>query len=140
MEGGYTGPEEVDYRRYNRPVEISSRWGVVTAKFATPSVGSAESPGIAEAIASAIDDAGKGLRYLVLDVSRVTFVNSMGLGMWINLRNRVLPLGGEVILLGLREELRLLMKTVKVDELFQVVPDQDGLRKALRGWRGGGGD
>lgn len=112
---------------------ITPTLGVVTAKLVGPSIGQREVPIITELVAAAIAEKGAGLQHLVLDLSQVTFMNSMALGMCVDLRNRTAKSGGKakVIIVGMSAELTSLFKMVKFDKLFTIVKDAAELQRAM---------
>ncbi|HRP62281.1 MAG TPA: STAS domain-containing protein [Phycisphaerales bacterium] len=109
------------------------RDGVLMAKLITPSIGQRESPIITQLIATELEAAGTANppRALVLDFSQVTFLNSMGLGMCIDLRNRMAVIKGRVILYGVNTQLLETLKLTKMDRLFTIVDDVKKLEAAV---------
>lgn len=107
------------------------RRGVLTVRLAGPSVGEREAPIIANQIQRAIDAAGKTLRSLVLDMSDVQVISSMGLGMCIDVRHQVAKLRAESIVYGLNSQLSELFHMMKVDRLFTMVGDEVELDRAV---------
>lgn len=105
--------------------------GVLTAKLAGPSIGQREVPIITDQVVGAIAHHGDAIRWLVLDMSDVTFINSMGLGMCIDFRNRIAKSGAKAALLGLNEPLLDLFKMVKVDRLFAILKDGSDAAKVM---------
>lgn len=104
---------------------------MVNARLVGPSIGQREVPIITDLVSAAIADKGAGLEFLVLDLSQVTFMNSMALGMCVDLRNRATKAGGKakVIIMGMNAELTNLFKMVKFDKLFAIVKDGAELKK-----------
>jgi anti-anti-sigma factor len=93
--------------------------GVLMVKFVGPSIGQREVPIITEMVAGALSQH-TVIRWLALDLSDITFINSMGLGMCIDFRNRVNKTGGKAALVGMNQQLTDLFKMVKVDRLFSI--------------------
>ena len=104
-----------------RYVDVSVRDHVVSAAFRASAVGTQETPVIAEEIISAMNDEGERLQHLVLDLSGVTFMNSSGLGMCIELRNRADAHGAKTSVVGMHANLMEVFVLMKVDRLFQIV-------------------
>jgi anti-anti-sigma factor len=112
-------------------VKCTHRGDVLHAKLAGPAVGQRETPIISQALGLEIDGAAE-LRALVLDFSDVTFLNSMGLGMCIELRGRMQARKGRTILYGLSEQLLQTIKLTKMDRLFILADTTAALEKALK--------
>jgi anti-anti-sigma factor len=64
-----------------------------------------------------------GCRKLVLDLEKVPFVDSAGLGEVVRTRNTLNKLGGEVRLLKPTQRLRDLLKITRLDVWFQIFED-----------------
>ena len=111
--------------------EVESKAGVITARLISPSIGQREVPIITDIVGPAIDKAPLGFRWLVLDMSNVTFMNSMALGMCIDFRNRTSKASGKAALFGLNQQLLELFKMVKFDKLFTIAKDRDELAKII---------
>jgi anti-anti-sigma factor len=109
--------------------QLDSKGGVLTAKLIGPSIGQREVPIITEMVGPAIDKAPLGFRWLVLDLSQITFMNSMALGMCIDFRNRANKAGGKTILYAMNDQMTALFKMVKVDRLYTLVKDAAQLAK-----------
>lgn len=73
----------------------------------------------------------KTIKYLVLDLSAVSFMSSMGLSMFIGARNAAAAVGAQPVLFGLNKDLKSLMAMMKMDKLFKVVDSQADLNKLL---------
>ena len=65
---------------------------VLTAHMVGPSVGGREAPIISRMVQDRINEVGNGLRYVVLDFSDVTFINSAGLGACVISRTMMRPM------------------------------------------------
>jgi anti-anti-sigma factor len=103
---------------------------VLVARFAGPAIGQREAPIIISELSAELDRR-SSLSALVLDFSNVTFLNSMGLGMCIELRNRVQRDKARVVLYGLNGPLLDTLKLTKMDRLFTIVDGADALAKTL---------
>src|SRR5262245_37691755 len=119
-------PEEIKQSLF---AEVNSRAGVITAKFISPNIAQREVPIITDIVGPVIDKAPIGFRWLVLDMTNVTFMNSMALGMCIDFRNRTNKAGGKAALFGLNQQLLDLFKMVRFDKLFTIVRDAQELTK-----------
>ncbi|HMN97030.1 MAG TPA: STAS domain-containing protein [Phycisphaerales bacterium] len=105
----------------------------LTVRIAGPQVGNREAPIIGEEVMASIDELGrsKWLRHVVIDLSDVGFMSSVGLGLCINIRNRATEHGSSAILYGVKPDLRKAMALMRLDKLFKFVDGRDGLAKAL---------
>ena len=105
---------------------------VLTIKPAGPNVGQREAPIIDKDVKPLLAAAGTNLKGLVLDLSDVTFMSSMGLGTCIALRNEANSVGAKTALFGLRSELEDLFKMMRIHKLYQVQKNQAALDKWLK--------
>jgi anti-sigma B factor antagonist len=62
---------------------------------------------------------------LVLDLSKLSYINSSGLGILINLLKTVQVKGGDIKLTGLQGELRELFSITSLDQIFSVFSSVD---------------
>ena len=112
-------------------VELTYRDGVLLIKPEGPSIGQREAPIIQEEAKAFLEEAGKDLKHLVLDMSTVTFMSSMGLGMCISFRNAASAVKADAILFGLSKDLHALMSMMKIEKLYKIAKDQKHLDKLL---------
>lgn len=61
---------------------------------------------------------GNGKRRIVLDFSQVTFINSVNIAQIVALRHRSAPLGVELRVAGLRENIKAVFRILRLDKLF----------------------
>jgi anti-anti-sigma factor len=73
---------------------------------------------------------GKG-RAMVLDLSDVRMLSSMGLGMCVDLKNQADRAKMRPLLFGVSTTLLELLKLMRVDRLYTVVADQSALDRQL---------
>ena len=126
-------PDRTDTQEdLSRFVALTTAGGVVTATFTGPAIGRDEAPAIASEAIGALQRAGRKLRFLVLDFSRVTFINSAGLGMVIDLRNRANGQGAASLATGLNDDLTAVFEAMKISRLFEVFDGPDDLARRLR--------
>jgi anti-anti-sigma regulatory factor len=116
----------------SRFVALTTAGGVLTATFTGPAIGRDEAPAIASTAIGALQRAGSRLQFLVLDFSRVTFINSAGLGMCIELRNRANAQGAASLATGLNDDLTTVFNAMKIDRLIEVVDGGDELARRLK--------
>src|SRR5436309_14137004 len=62
---------------------------------------------------------------LVVDLSRVTYIDSAGLAALIGAMQRVEGYGGKFLLAGLQETVRSIFEISRLDQVFQIFPDAD---------------
>ncbi|MCP3903673.1 MAG: STAS domain-containing protein [Planctomycetes bacterium] len=103
----------------SRYVELTARGGILTATVTTPALGLREAPAVAEVLVDAIDEFRGTLRYIVLDLSSVAFMNSTGLGMCIDARNRAANRGAGAVAVGLGRDIEALFELMRLDRFFQ---------------------
>lgn len=104
--------DEPDYVAFTHP------HGHLVARIVVPSVGQAEAPIIREQIAAHMARLPSG-GYFVLDLSQVSLLSSMGLGVCVDLRNVAEKNGLRPILFGLNRHLDELFRLMRIDHLFQ---------------------
>ena len=105
--------------------------GVLTVKLVGPSIGTREAPIISEEVLAAIDSLKGGLTAVVLDLSEVSFMSSVGLGTCINIRNKADSVKAKPILFGLNKDLAKLFSLMKLDRLYKVADSPKKLQKLL---------
>ncbi len=113
-------------------VEINTHPGVLHVKLLGPQVGQRESPLISQDVEPYIRDAGKSMKFFVVDLQSVTFMSSMGLGICIALRHKANAAGAKSILYGTPKELMQLFTMMKIDKLYTFAKDQRELDAAMR--------
>jgi anti-anti-sigma regulatory factor len=74
--------------RQPRAVEIKADGDTIAAKIIGPVIEANRAQVILDDVGKAIDDAGSGLRFMVLDFDEVTFINSTGIGTCLELGAR----------------------------------------------------
>ncbi|MFO0783550.1 MAG: STAS domain-containing protein [Phycisphaerales bacterium] len=110
-------------------VEIAWDGPVVMIKPSGPNIGQRETPIIQEDINPYLKL--KTIKFMVLDLSGVAFMSSMGLSMCIAARNAAATAGAQPVLYGLNKDLRSLMAMMKMDKLYKVIDTQADLDKVL---------
>ncbi len=80
------------------------------------------SPVVAEAFNAVIK---KKPKRIVIDLSRVTYIDSAGIAVLILAMQDVEAYGGKFSLSGLQETLRLIFETSRLDRTFQIFPNVD---------------
>ena len=100
--------------------EVTTHEGVVLARLVGPTIEEHRGEAIVAAVRTAIEQAGDAMRFLVLDFSKVRFINSSGLASCVELRNGLHEKGVRTIAYRLSDDLVALMRKVKLDHLFQI--------------------
>jgi anti-sigma B factor antagonist len=62
---------------------------------------------------------------LVVDLSRVTYIDSSGLAVLIEAMQNVAAYGGKFALAGLQESVRPIFEIARLDQVFRIFPDVD---------------
>ncbi|MFM7480931.1 MAG: STAS domain-containing protein [Planctomycetota bacterium] len=104
---------------------------VLIARPAGPNIGQREAPIVAQDLEPIMKGAGKAMKFMVLDLSAVQFMSSMGIGTCINCRNGAAALGAKPVLYGANKELRNLLTMMKIDKLFTIVDSREALNKLV---------
>jgi len=68
---------------------------------------------------------------LILDCSKLEFVDSMGLGVMISLLRRVRGEKGDLKVTGLSKDVRQVFEITRLHRLFEIFPDVEAARKSF---------
>ncbi len=112
-------------------VEVKWAEPFLTIRPSGPQIGQRESPIITDEVTPFLKQAGKTLKVLILDLTDVTFMSSMGLGMCIAFRNQANNVGAKAVLYGASAELLKLLAMMKIEKLYQIARSDDELKAAL---------
>jgi len=104
----------------------------VVVRLVAPSIGQHEAPIISGEIAGALAQAPPRCKHLVLDLSAVSVVSSMGLAMCIDVRKSAKEQGMKTVLFGLNAHLRGLLRMMRVERLYKIVHSKDDLAKMIK--------
>ena len=85
------------------------------------------SPSVTAALNAMI---GKKPKQLVVDLSRVTYIDSSGLAVLIEGMQNVEDYGGRFALAGLQENVRSIFETARLDQVFLIYPHVDAALSA----------
>jgi anti-sigma B factor antagonist len=80
------------------------------------------SPNVAESLRAIIR---KRPKRLVVDLARVSYIDSSGLAVLIEAMQNVEAYGGKFALAGLGEDVRTIFEIAKLDQVFRIFPDVD---------------
>jgi len=113
------------------PVELQVRNGHLLAAVTVGVVGQSEAQLAHEAISRALSGfEGKG-RLFVLDLSRVSLLSSLGLGMCVDTRHRAIEREMKPVLYGLQPSLLELLRMMKMDRLFTIAHGEAEFRRMV---------
>jgi len=112
-------------------VNFEQDGNALVARLVGPNIGQREAGIITEAFGDALATAGKS-KYLLLDMSQVSFMNSMGIGMLVVLRGKAAAKKMKLVMGNVRSELEQLLKMVRLDKLFTICATDEQLRKAMK--------
>jgi anti-anti-sigma factor len=113
-------------------VEFTHPGGHLLAKVVVPSVGQNEAPVIREQIVSRLGEAAKG-KSLIIDLSQVSLVSSLGLGTFVDLRNNAEKAGLRPVVYGLNRHLLDLFRLMKIERLFTMLKSPNELDELTAG-------
>ena len=68
---------------------------------------------------------GEGCNRIVLDLEKVYWINSMGIGSIMKSQSFILENNGQLILSGLNEKMKALFKKTQLSEIFIIRPNQE---------------
>lgn len=80
------------------------------------------SPGIASSLAAMVQNRPQ---QLVVDLSRVSYIDSSGLAVLIEAMQNVAAYGGKFALAGLQDVVRPIFEIARLDQVFRIFPDVD---------------
>ncbi|MSR28262.1 MAG: anti-sigma factor antagonist [Phycisphaerales bacterium] len=112
-------------------VEFTWDGSILIVKPQGPNIGQREAPIMNADIDPYLKSLGKAVKYMVLDLSGVQFMSSMGIGSCINCRNGAAALGAKPILYGANKDLRALLAMMKIEKLFGIAESRDALNKMV---------
>jgi anti-sigma B factor antagonist len=82
------------------------------------------SPDVEQSLASIIS---RRPMHVLVDLSGVTFIDSSGLAVLIHALQNVQEYGGRLLLSGINEDVRTILKMARLDQVFLIDPRDDGL-------------
>jgi anti-anti-sigma factor len=113
-------------------VEFSNDGDALVATVFLANIGQRESKIIAMSVQDALGTSKPGLKYLVIDMGTVTFMNSMGIGMLIDARSRAAGMKMKTVLSNVGDDMLKLLKMVRLDKVFTLCQNDKQLKKALK--------
>ena len=112
-------------------LETSFSGGVLTVRMAGPNLGQRETPIVAGELHRTLEQYRSRLHLVVLDMSDVKTMASLGLGLCIDARNTTNEFGARTVLYGLNEQLQELFTMMKVDRLFTMASTKAELHRTM---------
>lgn len=73
-----------------------------------------------------LDEVEQGVRVVIVDFTRATYIDSSGLGALVSLGKRLRESGGDLRLAALNDDLRTLFELTRLDALFPLFASRDG--------------
>ena len=105
----------------------------VVIRVVTPSVGQHEAPVISLEFMEAFREAPSGCKWVVIDLSAVSVVSSMGLAMCLDIRKQAKERGMKTVLYGMNAHLRGLFRMMRVERLYKLIHSKDDLKAIIEG-------
>ena len=112
-------------------VNFEEDGSILIARLVGPNIGQREAEIITEAMGKMLQ-AAIDASIMHVDMSEVTFMNSMGIGMLVDLRGKAANRKMKLVLGGVKPELEQLLKMVRLDKLFKICTNDAQLAKALK--------
>ncbi len=113
-------------------LELSWDGTILIIKPICPNVGQREAPIMKADLEPVVKGAGKAMKFMVMDLSSVQFMSSMGLGMVIDMRNTAAQLGATAVLYGVNKDLRALLAMMKIEKLYKFADNERQLQDLCR--------
>ncbi len=113
------------------PVSIEQEASLLRIRVGGPLLGQQEAPLVASAAAAAIKAATPRPARVVIDLSEVTAISSLGLGTCLEIRRLAGAIGAETLLLGASEPMTAIFRTMRLDRLYTMVVNETALRRLL---------
>ena len=111
-------------------VEITHPGGHLLVRVLAPSVGQAEAPLLRDAVVLRLGEASAG-KAVVIDLSQVSLVSSLGLGTIVDIRNTAEKAGLRPCVHGMNRHLAELFQLMRIERLFTVLRSQQELDRLL---------
>ena len=105
----------------------------VILRVVTPSVGQHEAPVISLEFMDKFKDVPSSCKWVVIDLSAVSVVSSMGLAMCLDIRKQANERGMKTVLYGMNAHLRGLFRMMRVERLYKVMHSKDDLKAIIEG-------
>ena len=106
--------------------------GIIRVTIHSAFLADRETPQVAKRVQDALDAFEGDGPVLVFDLAAVEFLNSMGLGMLINMRNRLCDRRGRTVILKPSIHLQSLLDLVRANRLFHIFDAEESLQNFVR--------
>lgn len=111
--------------------DVSTSGGIITVKITSHAIEEREAHAIMVPVKEAIAQTGDALRFVVLDLGEVNFINSSGLAACIELRSEADAVGARTIVYRPKDEVNQVFKMVRVDRLYVFAHSEDELDRLI---------
>jgi anti-anti-sigma factor len=118
-------------KRQPHVVEIKAEGDTVAVKIVGPVIEANRAQMILDDVGRALEAAGSGLRFMVLDFAEVTFINSTGIGICFQLGNRAKAQGALPVLYRLTQDVNEIFTRCRADAVYTIVQTKDELARLL---------
>lgn len=102
---------------------ISLQGATVVLQLTGPGVGQREAPIVLDEVSQALNRLGRAMQVLLIDLSNVRMMSSIGLGMCVELRHRAHAAGARTVIKA-GPELAALFRMMKLDRLCIMAGDE----------------
>jgi len=121
-------PDAEAEQEVTEPVTVSEIEGVVLVRINAARLLDDDLDAVSECLKTTAEQKDR----IVVDMSRLTFIPSTGLGAFVAMNNRLSARKGKCILAAVRPPIMDIFKTVRLDKLFKIVADVDGAVAELK--------
>lgn len=110
-------------------LSMSTEPGAAVARIECPSVAQRETPILQTEL---LDAAQRSGWRIAVDLSNVTILTSVGIGLFVTLHKKCHENKGRLALFGLNKDILDLLKLTRLDKLLSISRDRDAALKAIR--------
>lgn len=130
MSEAVSTPSRPHAANFGLPVALFERDGTtLIVRVCGPTLGQHEAPELASLVGNALERFASTTSRVILDLTAVAAISSMGLGTCLDLRRQGESFGCETILIGLSSHLRNVIRTMRLDRLFTIASPEDLLSR-----------
>lgn len=130
MSEAVSTPSRPHAANFGLPVALFERDGTtLIVRVCGPTLGQHEAPELASLVGNALERFASTTSRVILDLTAVAAISSMGLGTCLDLRRQGESFGCETILIGLSSHLRNVIRTMRLDRLFTIAAPEDLLSR-----------
>ncbi len=73
----------------------------------------------------------EGIKYILIDLKKVNFMDSSGLGALVLILKTVRTAGGRLFLTSINEQIKMLFELTNMDKVFEIISDKEELEQRL---------